>query len=241
MPTAPLGAYPQAPSSGFNNSDILADSMAGSLKTQYQARQTSPPTIRFELPTRPESSKRQQEREPMAEAKRHSSPIPGSTAHGGGPSRNDGRRGTSDRIELDAESPRQIEVPRESRRTSLQPPRQTPSNRSWDSSPSSAMTATSRGGTYYDSSNVRDMLRAQRRARFNTESEPEDPIRQNRAFELPASTQRISSSRRVVRERGPLSDMEHKLSPRYLQPAYNGYASEEDVSQLGSSTVDYRD
>jgi hypothetical protein len=210
------------------------------LKTQYRARQTSPPTIRFELPTRAESSKRQQEREPKAEAKRHSSPVPGSTAHGRGPSRNDGRRGSSDRIELPAESARQIEVPRESRRTSLQPPRQTPSNPR-DSSPNSDMTATSRGGTYQDSSTVRDMLRAQRRARFNTESEPENAIGQNRAFELPASTQRILSSRRVVRERGPLSDLEQKLSPRYLRPAYNGYASEEDVSQLGSSTVDYRD
>jgi hypothetical protein len=215
--------------------------MAGSSKTQYQARQTSPPTIRFELPTRAESSKRQPEREPRAEAKRHSSPVPEPTANVRGPSRNYGRRGSSDRIELPDESARQIEVPGGSRRTPLQPPRQTPSNRSQDSSPSSDMTATSRGGTYQDSSTVRDMLRAQRRARFNTESEPEDPMRQNRAFELPASTRRISSSRRVVRERGPLSDLEQKLSPRYLRPAYNGYASEEDVSQLGSSTVDYRD
>jgi hypothetical protein len=210
--------------------------MTGSSKTQYRANQALPPTIWSELPTRAELNEKSQEREPRVQAKRYSSTLPRSTAHGNKSAVNDRRSGI---FELPVKSERQMEVRREGRRISKQPPIPEPSYQSPDSSRSSAMTPKSSAETYQDSSIIREGFRARRRARFDMESEPQDPVAQNRAFELPALTQQYPSSQKTVRVRGPLSDLEHRLDPRHLRPTYHGYASEEDVSQFESSVVDY--
>ena len=159
------------------------------------------------------------------------------TSHGTRPAVNERRSGTFGRVELPVEGVREIEVPREGRRISFQPPPPPSSNLSQDSGPSSNATPRLNNGTYQEDTTHRDELRARRRRRANMEAEPEEHETQNRAFELPASTQLYPSSRRIVRERGPLSDLERRLNPQYQRPAFHGYASEEDVSQLGSSTI----
>jgi hypothetical protein len=204
---------------------------------QYRVNQASPPTIRWELPTRAESNERPQEREPRAQATTHSSSLRRPTSHGTRPAVNERRSGTFGRVELPVEGVREIEVPREGRRISFQPPPPPSSNLSQDSGPSSNATPRLNNGTYQEDTTHRDELRARRRRRANMEAEPEEHETQNRAFELPASTQLYPSSRRIVRERGPLSDLERRLNPQYQRPAFHGYASEEDVSQLGSSTI----
>ncbi|KAF8847153.1 hypothetical protein BDZ45DRAFT_811773 [Acephala macrosclerotiorum] len=81
----------------------------------------------------------------------------------------------------------------------------------------------------------------ERRRRRQMAPVPESRVAPDRADELSASTQKETSSRRVVRDRGPLSILERRLDPRQRSVRFDGNASDADVSQLGvaESEVSY--
>jgi hypothetical protein len=185
------------------------------------AERASPPINRWELPTRAEWSRLPREREPRVQATVQSSSIRR-------PAANDDMNGILGRSELPVELTCQPEAPGERRQVSLQPPSPNLTNRAREPGPDTIPNV--RSGTTYQ-----DELRRRRR-RVNMDPQLDELIT-NRVYELPASTQRSRKSQRLVRERGPLSDLEWSLNSRHRRSAFHGYASEEDVSQPGSSMV----
>jgi hypothetical protein len=237
MQSAPHGPVHQVPPRSLGNDDILPDITSRSSNPKYQDKVATQSTIRRELPTRAEPNERRQEHLPRAQANIPNSTVPRSIAHGKRPVVNDSWSSSSDRSELPAEGVRRVQVSREDQQTSLQPPLPTSSSRFRDSTPRSLVTPTSSSGEYPESSTMRAELRARRRMQSSVLPVPEVRVAPDRAVELPASTRRHSSSRQVVRERSALAELERRLDPQRQRPAFYGYASEEDVSQLGS-TVD---
>lgn len=191
---------------------------------ENRAGRVSTPTPQWELPTRAESSRLPKERETRVQATVQSSSIRR-------PAVSNDVSGASNCVELPAEPTHQSEAPRERRRVSLQPPTSTLPAGARELSATSDTMRTVRSGTTYQ-----DELRRRRR-RANVDPPPEEPVTQTRVYERPASTQRSRTNQKFVRERGPLSDVERSLDSRHRRSAFHGYASEEDVSQPGSSVV----
>lgn len=189
----------------------MSDRARRSSSLENRAGQVPPPTL-------------PKERETRAQATVQSSSIRR-------PAVSNNVSGASNSVELPVEPARQSEAPRERRRVSLQPSTSTLQAGAREISPTSDTMPTVRSGTTYQ-----DELRRRRR-RPNVDPPPEEPVTQTRVYERPALTQRSRTNQKIVRERGPLSDLERSLDSRHRRSSFHGYASEEDVSQLGSSVV----
>ncbi|KAE8448014.1 hypothetical protein EG329_009937 [Mollisiaceae sp. DMI_Dod_QoI] len=225
--SAPLQPLPRASAPIVNTSDRVPRTASGPSKPHYRAM-AKPIPSREQLPPQVESNTRPQEHLPKSQPSNESSSASRSVAHGKRPVVDDSSSILSGRSELPAESVRPTKAHSADRRGTLREPASSRQLRDAYTTP------TSNSGTQPESSVFRDELRAARRGQASRPTVPEVRVAPNRAVELPASAIRRSSSSVFVRARGPLSELERRLTPQRPRSAFYGYVSDEDVSQLGS-------
>lgn len=199
-------------------------------RTQHRSELMSDVPDHAHLPTQRRSNGTPQEplRDPPGRAIRPA--LSTSVGQGKRPEGSNSTRSRSDRSELPAED------------LSPRPPPRTRAQTQWVSPPPQPKATFMRNIDTYTTSNSSSVstpsiqtrsseLRTARRMPSSRMLVPESSAAAGRAVELPAFTPRNG----FVSSKSPLSELQRRLDTASPRPAFNGYASEEDVSQLGST------